>query len=59
MGEKCDNMEGYINWEHPFPRISRYKRASDIKEGDSTEVRVYPQPYHIQWPSVLPAALNQ
>jgi hypothetical protein len=21
MGEKCDNKEGYLNLEHPFPRV--------------------------------------
>lgn len=26
---------------HMFPRVSGYRRGSDIKEGDITEVRVY------------------
>ena len=37
MGGKCDNKEGYSNREHPFPRVSRYKK-DDIKEGDIPEI---------------------
>ena len=29
---KCDNKEGEFNWALMFPRISRYKRSSDIRE---------------------------
>ena len=40
MGGKCDNNEGYLNWEHPFRRVSGYKRRSDNKD-DIMEGRVY------------------
>ena len=35
-GRECDKKEGDFNRAHLFPRVSRYKRGSDIKE-----VRVY------------------
>ena len=38
MGGKYDNKEGYLNSAHLFPRVSRYKRGSDIMEGDHLEV---------------------
>ena len=38
MGGECDNKEGDLKWEHPVPRVSGYKRRSDVKEGDITEV---------------------
>ena len=41
MGGKCDNKKGDLNLEHPFSRVSGYKRGSGIKEGDITEVGVY------------------
>lgn len=41
MRGKCDVEEGYLNQAHPFPRVSLYKRGSDITEGDIMEVRVY------------------
>ena len=40
MGGKRDNKERYFNREHPFPRVSGYKRSSDIKEVDVTKLRV-------------------
>ena len=36
-----DKKEWDLNWEHPFPRVSRYKTRSDIKEVDITEFKVY------------------
>ena len=39
MGGNCDNKEGILWYEHPFPRVLGYKRGSDIKEGDITKVR--------------------
>ena len=36
MRGKCDDKEGDLNNAHPFPRVSGYKRGSDIME-----VRVY------------------
>ena len=36
----CDNKEGDFNWEHPLPRVLGFRRRSDIKEGDTMEVRV-------------------
>jgi hypothetical protein len=33
MRGTCDNEEGELNQEQPFPRVLGYKR-SDIKEGD-------------------------
>ena len=41
MGGKRDNEEWHLNWEHPFPKVSRYKRRSDIKEVDITEFGVH------------------
>ena len=41
MRWKCDNKEGDLSWEHPFPRVSGYKRGSYIKEADILEIRVY------------------
>ena len=43
MEGKCDNKEGAIDWDQPLPRILGYKRGSEIKEGDTTKVRVYQQ----------------
>ena len=40
-GEKCDNKEWVLNYEHPFPWVSRYWRVSDIMEVDITEFTVY------------------
>ena len=40
MGRKHGNKEWDFNWEHPFPRVSRYKRMSDIKEVGITKFRV-------------------
>ena len=41
MGWKHDNKEQNLSWEHPFPRVSRYKRRRDINEEvDITELRV-------------------
>ena len=34
MGGKRDNKEWDVNWEHPFPRVSGYKRRGDIKKVD-------------------------
>ena len=39
MGGNCDNKEGILRYEHPFPRVLGYKRGSDIKKGDITKVR--------------------
>jgi hypothetical protein len=44
MKGKCDSKDGDLSWEHPVPSISRYKRKSDIKEGDIMEVKVYIHP---------------
>ena len=41
MGGKCDNKEGVLNQEHPFPRVLGYQRGSDIKEGYITDIKVY------------------
>lgn len=41
MRGKCDIEEGYLNGAQPFPRVSEYKRGSDITEGGIMEVRVY------------------
>ena len=41
MGGKHDKKERVLNWEDPFPRVSKYKTGSDIKEGDTTKIRVY------------------
>ena len=41
MGGKRDNEEWDLSWEHPFPKVSGYKRRNDIKEVDITEFRVY------------------
>ena len=30
MRKKCDNKEEDLNREHPFPRVARYKKGSDI-----------------------------
>ena len=30
-----------LNSKQPFPRVPRYQRRSDIKEVDTTKVRVY------------------
>jgi hypothetical protein len=38
---KCDNKEEYLHRAEPFARVLRYKRGSDIIEGDIMEVRVY------------------
>ena len=60
MGGKYDNKEGDLIWEHPFPKVSGYKRGSDIKEGDITVVRVYLHPLAclpLQWHS--PVTLTQ
>jgi hypothetical protein len=40
MRGKFDNKEGDLNRAHLLPRISEYKRGSDITEGAITEVRV-------------------
>jgi hypothetical protein len=40
MRGKCDKMEGDLNWAHPFPRVSWYKRGSDIMEGDIMSIGV-------------------
>jgi hypothetical protein len=40
MDGKRDSKEGYLNREHSFPIVLRYKRGSDITEGDITDVRV-------------------
>ena len=37
MRGKCDNKKGGLNWAHLFPKVSGYKRGSDI-----TEVSVSP-----------------
>ena len=46
MGRKCDNKEGDLNWAHPFPRNSYYKKGSDITKGVITDVRVYYSELH-------------
>ena len=46
MGEKHVNKERDANRTHPFLRVSRYKRGSDITEGDVIEVRVYVKKGH-------------
>ena len=38
-GGKHDNEERDLNKEHPFPRVSRYKRGGDNKEVDISELR--------------------
>ena len=43
MKGRCDNEEGYLEWAHPFPMVSRYNRRSDITKGEITEVRVHMQ----------------
>jgi hypothetical protein len=40
MGGECDNKEEQLNLEHLFLGRLRYKRGSDIKEGDITEVKM-------------------
>jgi hypothetical protein len=37
MGGKRDNKERDLNRKHPFPRVSIYKRRSDMKEVDITD----------------------
>ena len=37
---KCDDKERHSNREHLFPRVSGYKRRSDIKEECIMEVPV-------------------
>ena len=44
MGGKRDNKDWNLNLEHPFPRVSRYKRKSDIKEVDIMEFKAYYEP---------------
>ena len=38
---KCENKEGDLNWAHPVPRVSGYKRGSHITEGGIRRFRVY------------------
>ena len=40
-GREMCNKEWDLNWEHPFPRVLRYKRRNNIKEVDTMECRVY------------------
>jgi hypothetical protein len=37
MSKNCDKGERNVSWAHPFPRVSRYTRGSDIKEDDDIE----------------------
>jgi hypothetical protein len=36
----CDQKEGDLNWAHLFPKVSNYKKGSDIIEGDIAEVKM-------------------
>ena len=38
---KCDYKERDSNCAHPFPRVSGYKRGSNITKGGITKGRVY------------------
>jgi hypothetical protein len=49
MRGKCGIKEGCLNQAHPFPRVSLYKRGSDIIEGDIMEVRVYKERQNVQY----------
>ena len=54
MRRKCDSKEGDLNWAHPFPRVSRYKRERvTITEGDITKVSVYIKKGGLHWLSPL------
>jgi hypothetical protein len=44
MREKRVYKEGDLNRAYPHPRVSGYKRRSDITEGDIMEVRVCDNP---------------
>ena len=41
MGGKCDNKDWDLNCEHPFSKVSGYKRRSDVKEFDIMEFRLH------------------
>jgi hypothetical protein len=43
-GEKCDNKEWDLNYQHPSPRVLGYYRVCDIMRVDITEFRVYCNP---------------
>ena len=49
MGEKCDNKEWDLNYEHLFPRVSWYKSVIVIMEVDITEFRVYFHYSQVNW----------
>lgn len=38
---ECDNKDGDLNLEHPFPRVLGYWWGIDNKKGDIMDVRVY------------------
>ena len=41
MGGRRDTKERDLNYEHPFPMVSGYKKRIAIEEVDITELRVY------------------
>ena len=47
MGGKCDNKEWDSNYEHPFPKVPKYKRRSGIKGVDVIEFRSVFQGFHV------------